>query len=62
MAVWPVAALLAIDVGAAAWLWMPWTARHAPSAIAPGTRMPASHELPKGLRERAAGVSTTRAC
>ena len=61
MVVWLVAALLAIDIGGAAWLWMLWTARHAPSAIAPGTHTPASHELPKGLRERAAGVSTTRA-
>jgi hypothetical protein len=60
MAVWLVAALLAIDVGGAAWLWMPWTARHAPAVVAPSTRKPASHELPQGFGERAAGVSTTR--
>jgi hypothetical protein len=58
MAVGLIAALLVIDVAAAAWLWVLWNARHAPGVIAAGERRPAVHELPSALRERAAGVST----
>ena len=61
MAVWLIAALLAIDVAAAAWLWVLRTARHAPVAMATSTRLPVSHELAAALRERAAGNSKTRA-
>jgi hypothetical protein len=60
IAVGLIAALLAVDVAGAAWLWVLWTARHTPAAMAARARTPRSNELPAAFRERPTGVSTTR--